>query len=92
MFTITTIDCENCKKCVRQLYIIEKHMYCLDCLQQCEKCLVYILKSHNNKYCNQCEMITKVNLVRNTNNDITYKLPIELVDMIISCFKKLNLK
>ena len=90
MFTITTIDCENCKKCVRQLYIIEKHMYCLDCLQQCEKCLVYILKSHSNKYCNQCEMITKVNLVKHTVNNITCYLPIEIVNMICDYYIKIS--
>jgi hypothetical protein len=68
----------------RQLYIIESHMYCLDCLQQCKTCVVYILKSHDIDYCKHCDKIVKKRFIKNTCNDITNKLPPELVNMIVS--------
>lgn len=68
----------------RQLYIIESHMYCLDCLKRCRTCVVYILKSHDVDYCKHCDRIVKRRLIRNSYSDITKKLPPEIVDMIVS--------
>jgi hypothetical protein len=68
----------------RQLYVIESHMYCLDCLKQCKTCMLFILQSHNIDYCKRCDKIIKRHLISNTCNDITMKLPPELVEMIVS--------
>lgn len=68
----------------RQLYIIESHMYCLDCLKKCKTCVLYILKSRDANYCKCCYRIVKRHIIMNNSNDITKKLPPELVNMIVS--------
>jgi hypothetical protein len=97
-YEIERIDCVHCHKliyieyfnihteeydedvyCSSVFYNME--LYCTDCIIQCEKCGCDILKNKScNDYCNDCFI---KNLIKTTCNDITRKLPIEIVDLIL---------
>lgn len=64
------------------------YLYCNKCVRKClnDKCDDYISKHDNvfiNDYCKDCE---KWFMIKTTCNDITNKLPVELVNMILNYY------
>lgn len=70
--------------CNNMIYLLKHNRDCLcrDCITECELCGEFILDS-NISICNDCDLHIKKDMLKNTLNDITKNLPIELVDMII---------
>lgn len=70
------------------IFTFDGCLYCNQCVRKClnDKCDDYISKHDNvfiNDYCNDCE---KWFMIKNTCNDITNKLPVELVNMILNYY------
>jgi hypothetical protein len=63
----------------RNFYITDDGIFCDKCVHQCMTCDYYIKINYDN--CNNCE---KKILIKNTINDITRTLPVEIVFQIIN--------
>jgi hypothetical protein len=69
-----------------EVFCFDDYLYCNKCVRKClnDECDNYVSKKDNkfiNDYCEDCE---KCFLIKQTCNDITSKLPVELVNMIFS--------
>lgn len=66
-------------------YLHNNEYYCMGCLMFCKRCNISIIEKNNDThdYCLECY---KKFLIKNTYNDITKKLPVELIDIILSFY------
>ena len=85
-------NCDNCSVLCAQPYDTRYGFLCKGCVSKCNECDLYVLKGHD--YCHYCEynrqafkkhvLMLKRKLLYGTKNNLTKKLPVELVNQIMS--------
>lgn len=68
---------------VKDIYVIDNINLCRQCVKNCcnPVCNTMLKYKDDNIYCNYCYIIYSI---KNTSNNITKKLPFELVDKILN--------